>query len=79
MLGLHAEEEGGGEVQDVVDADHVSGLQLGLQVPVGERHQEPDHREQQPRHEERGGEPEDRPPPGELNQACEEVLEKSRR
>ena len=78
MLGLHAEEEGGGEVKDVVDADHVSGLQLGLQVPVGERHQEPDHGEQQPRHEERGGEPEDRPDPGQFDQACEKILEKSK-
>ena len=78
MLGLHAEEEGRGEVQDVVDADHVTGRQLGLQVAVGERHQEPDHGEQQPRHEERGGEPEDRPDPGQFDQACEKILEKSK-
>ena len=47
MLGLHAEEEGGGEVVDLGDAGRVLlvlplGQVLGLEVPVQPKGQMPD-------------------------------------
>ena len=54
--GLDAEEEGAGEGGHVVHAVHVVRRLVRGQVPVRQRHQEPDAGEQQPRDVEGGAE-----------------------
>jgi hypothetical protein len=81
VLGLDAEEEAGGEVEDVDDARRPVGLLLvvgqvvGLEVAVAEGDQPPDDREAQPREHEAEREHEQRPPPLHVHQRGEDVLQ----
>lgn len=80
MLRLDAEEEGGGEAVDAVDAvvDGVAGVAVdereGRQVDVSRRDEPPDHREAEPAQEETAGEDEESPPPLSVHQRREDVL-----
>lgn len=51
VLGLHTEQEGGGEVLDIVHTHHVvrvSRQVLRVKIPMNNRHEEPDNTKQQP-------------------------------
>ena len=51
VLGLHTEQERGGEVLNVVHTDHVVrvGRQpLGVKISMNNRHEKPDNAEQEP-------------------------------
>lgn len=80
MLCLDAEEEGGGEAVDAVDAvvDGVAGVAVdereGREVDVSRRDEPPDHREAEPAQEETAGEDEESPPPLGVHQRREDVL-----
>ena len=55
VLGLHTEQEGGGEVLDVVHTHHMLRMSrqvLGVKIAVDSGHQEPENTEQEPGEEE---------------------------
>jgi hypothetical protein len=81
VLRLYTEEVARGEAVDVEDARGPVVLRLVLrevlvlQVPVSEHDQPPDQRESQPRDEERQGEDDEGPPPLNVDQSGEHVLQ----